>query len=44
MHTKLWSEKPEYLGTDERKIWEWILRKWCAKVWTGYIWFKVRTN
>ena len=37
----------EYLedpGLDERIILRWIFRKWDVGVWTGWIWFRIRTG
>jgi hypothetical protein len=31
------------VGVDGRKILDWILRKWGAKVWTGFIWLRIGT-
>jgi hypothetical protein len=29
---------------DDRIILEWILEKECEKVWTGFIWLRIRTS
>jgi len=34
----------EGLGVDRRTILEWMLRKWCQKLWTEFIWFRIRTG
>jgi hypothetical protein len=45
MHSIYWSEDIlEDLGIDERIILEWILGKYCGKVWTGCIWLRKGTN
>jgi len=47
---RVWLGKPkerdylEYLGVDRRKILKWILKKWAERVWTGFIWLRVRTS
>jgi len=38
---KTWRED---IGVDWKIILEWILEKWCGKLWTGYIWIRVRTS
>jgi len=30
-------------GVDGRIILEWILGKWCRKLWTGFIWIRMET-
>jgi hypothetical protein len=34
----------ENLGTDKRKILEWMLGKYGGKVWTGFIWLRIGTS
>jgi hypothetical protein len=38
MCTQFWSEDP---GVDGRIILEWILEKRVARVWTGFVWFRI---
>jgi hypothetical protein len=48
MHTKFWLENlkgrdhSEDLDVDRKR--EWILGKWCGKLWNGCIWLKVGTG
>jgi len=50
MHTEFWLETLkgrdhlEDIGVDGTIILEWILEKYGAKVWTGYIWISVGTS
>jgi hypothetical protein len=32
------------LDVDRRIILEWILEKFIGKVWTGFIWLRIRTS
>jgi hypothetical protein len=50
MHTKFWTE---YLkgrhhskdsSADERIILQWISGEWGGKVWTGFIWLRIRAS
>jgi hypothetical protein len=34
----------EDVGIDERIMLEWILWKWCWKVWTECIWFNISSS
>jgi hypothetical protein len=34
----------EYVGIDERITLEWILEKYGRKVWTGFVWLRIRTS
>jgi hypothetical protein len=34
----------EDTGVDEKKILEWILGKWCGKLWIGFIWLRIETS
>jgi hypothetical protein len=34
----------ENMGTDGRKILEWVLKKYCVKVWIGFICLSIRTS
>jgi hypothetical protein len=34
----------EELDVDGNLISEWILGKYCGKVWTGFIWPRIMTN
>jgi hypothetical protein len=49
MCTKFWSrnvkgrDHSEDLGVDER-ILEWIVMEYVRKVWTGFIWLRIRTS
>jgi hypothetical protein len=46
MHKKFWSRNlkgrdlSQNIGVDGR-ILERILEKWCRKMWTGFIWFRI---
>jgi len=31
-------------GVDERMILEWILGKENGKLWTGFVWFRIRNS
>jgi hypothetical protein len=31
----------EDLGVDGRIVLEWILGKWCGKLWIGFIWLSI---
>jgi hypothetical protein len=50
MHTKFWSENLkgtihlEDIGVDGRIISEWIVQKQDGKVWTAFIYFRLRTS
>jgi hypothetical protein len=50
IHTTFWSQNlkgidhSEGLGADGKIILEWILGKEGAKVWTRFIWLKIRTS
>jgi len=37
-------DNSEDLDIDERTILDWILGKQSGKVWTGFIWFRIRTS
>jgi hypothetical protein len=49
LNTVFWSEilkgadHLEDLGVDGRIILEWSLGKYVRKVWTGFIWLRIRT-
>jgi hypothetical protein len=32
------------LGIEGRIILEWILEKQCGKLWTGFIWLRIRSS
>jgi len=34
----------EDLGVDRKVILEWILGKWCGKLWVGCIWLRIGTS
>jgi hypothetical protein len=34
----------ENLGTDERILLRWILKKYEARVYTGFIWLRIGTS
>jgi hypothetical protein len=34
----------EDIGKDGRIILKYILDKLCGRVWTGFIWFRIRTS
>jgi hypothetical protein len=34
----------EDLGVDGNIILQWILGKWCGRVWTGFIWLRIGTS
>jgi hypothetical protein len=50
MHTEFWLENLEgrnHLGDlsiDERIILKWILKKQGMRMWTGFMWLRIRTN
>jgi hypothetical protein len=50
MHSIFWLEDlkgrdhAENLGEDGNIILEWIFGKWGEKMWTGFIWLRIRTN
>jgi hypothetical protein len=48
MHTKFWSGKgrdySEELGVNGRIILKWFLGKLVGKLWTEFIWFRIRTS
>jgi hypothetical protein len=50
MHTKFGGgdlqgrDHSEELGVDGRIILEWILGKYCGKLWTRFIWLRIVTG
>jgi len=50
MHTKFWLENlkgrdhSEDLDVDGRVILQWILQKYGGKLWTGFMWLKIKTS
>jgi len=50
MRTKLWTEyltrrnHSKVQGIDESIILEWILKKECGMLWTGFIWLRIGTK
>jgi hypothetical protein len=50
MHAMFWLENLKGrdhfkdLGVDGKVILEWILRKRCGNVWTGFIWLRIGTS
>jgi hypothetical protein len=50
MHTKFWSinlkgrDHAQDLDIDGKIIFEWILGKYGAKMWTGFIWLRIGTS
>jgi hypothetical protein len=37
-------DKLEDLSVDGKIILEWILWKWCDKMWTGFVWLRIETS